>query len=119
MGYDTNITDYMDVYVRSHLGYVIPREISWTDFSEEAYIGTVDKTTSVVPVIEHLLNNTRIPVTVYYGLDDFICNERAAKTWIERMRWAGRGEFLGWPGEYMLPGVFLERGGRFSHITVQ
>lgn len=93
LGEDLN--NLMNGPIRQKLGSVIPQNVTWGGQSGAVFSAqSGDFMTPVVDIVDDLLKDGRLAITVYNGQLDLICCTSGTEAWMNTLTWDGLQSFL-------------------------
>jgi serine carboxypeptidase 1 len=88
------LSNFMNTNVRAMLDGLIPANVSWGGQSDAVFSAlSGDFMKRVIGVVDNLLKDGRINVTVYEGTVDLICLTAGAEEWMQNLTWSGMPAF--------------------------
>uniref|UniRef100_A0A6B2L621 Carboxypeptidase n=1 Tax=Arcella intermedia TaxID=1963864 RepID=A0A6B2L621_9EUKA len=77
--------------VKQALG--VPSNVTWTDCSQDVYMNFLDDWVGNFAIDIPIVLAQNIPVLVYSGTNDFVCNALGGSRWTDAMTWPGQSAF--------------------------
>ena len=111
------ISDLMNGPIRAQLGD-IPASVTWGGQSDAVFSTLAgDFMRPVVDVVDALLTDARVHVTVYEGQVDLICGTLGAERWMQRLEWSGMPAFYATPRQAFYAGGDTVNTAGFATVT--
>jgi serine carboxypeptidase 1 len=87
------LTDLMNGKIREKLG-IIPKDVTWGGQSGTVFDKqSADFMKPVIDTVDSLLNYTHIPVFIYNGQFDLICDTAGTELWMSKLTWPDLKQF--------------------------
>lgn len=102
--------------VKTALG--VPQSITWADCNSGPHTALLgDWVQSFAQDLPSVLK-AGATVLVYSGVEDFVCNWKGGKAWVDAMKWGGQGGFLAAPTKnWLVKGVKAGTARTFKSFT--